>query len=376
MLLRSVALDTWKSTVLAASDPHDRSRWDELVDHAPISDVYYRPGYASASEAAGHGKAIALILTTRHIQVLIPLLVRSLSDLPFAAGEPGFDATTPYGYGGLLVLSEMGQPAEAELRVLLDALQQWCRREAIVSCLIRLHPLLDQDQLLGLSLWQEEANLLHYRGPTVAVQLTNWDCEGRRIAGLRRDRRVALKRARRCLCVSWSGSDIPLAEALALFREIYEQRMVQLNASSYYHFPLDYYVSLAEGLGNNLAVALAWSDRKLVGASLFFADRQFAHYHLSGSNDEGRQLGAATLLINAGAEWARERSCRFLHLGGGNLSCDSLFDYKRSFGGRIYHYHTLDVIADEAQYRNLVERRVNFESLPQPRQEFFPQYRA
>ena len=371
-----VPLFGWRSYVLSAADTSDWSDWNELVEQAPISDVYYRPGYVRAYEAAGHGRAMGLILTSSHVRVLVPLLLRPLSDLPFAQGETGFDAATPYGYGGLLPLFEIVRPTESDVHSLFDALQQWCRDAGIVSCLIRLHPLMDQDRKLSLALWHAEANLLHYRGPTVAVHLARWDRAGQRIAGLRRDRRVALNRARRCLRVSWSGSDIPLAEALALFREIYEQRMAELNASSYYYFPAEYYVTLAEGLGNNLAVALAWLDRKLVGASLFLADRQFAHYHLSGSNEEGRELGAATLLINAGAEWARERGCRFLHLGGGNYYLDSLFDYKRSFGGVVYRYHTLDVIADELRYRNLVERRMNFESLPQVRQDFFPQYRA
>ncbi len=336
--------------VLAASDPHDRSRWDDIVDHAPISDVYYRSGYACASEAAGHGKAIGLLLAAQRIQVLVPLLLRPLSDLPFAAGEPGFDAATPYGYGGLLPLSEMERPAEADVNSLLDVLQQWCRDP-------------------------QQATLLHYRLPTVAVDLAPWDSARQRIAGLHRNRRAALNDARRCLGVSWSGSDVPLPEALALFQPIYEQRMACLNASSYYFFPFEYYASLAEGLSNNLAVALAWLDQKLVGAALFLVDRQFAHYHLTGSNEDGRKYEADTLLVNAGAHWARERGCRFLHLGGGGDS-NGLYRYKRSFGGDVYRYHTLDVIADESRYRNLVERRLRYESVPQIRQGFFPQYRA
>lgn len=361
--------------VLAASDPHDRSGWDDIVDHAPISDVYYRSGYACASEAAGHGKAIGLLLATQRARVFMPLLVRPLSDLPFAAGEPGFDAASPYGYGGLLPLCEMERPSEADMDELLDAIQQWCRDAGIVSCLIRLHPLLEQDRWLGRDHWPQQATLLHYRLPTVAVDLASWDSTRQRITGLHRNRRAALNDARRYLRVSWSGSDAPLSEALALFQPIYEQRMACLNASPYYFFPSEYYASLAEGLSNNLAVALAWLDQKLVGAALFLVDRQFAHYHLTGSNEEGREYEADTLLVNAGAHWARERGCRFLHLGGGGES-NGLYRYKRSFGGDVYRYHTLDVIADESRYRDLVERRMRYESLPQVRQGFFPQYRA
>lgn len=361
--------------VLAASDPHDRSRWDDIVDHAPISDVYYRSGYACASEAAGHGKAIGVLLATQRIRVLMPLLVRPLSELPFAAGEPGFDAATPYGYGGLLPLSHTERPAQAEVHALLDAFQQWCRDAGIISCLIRLHPLLEQDRWLGQGHWPQQATLLRYRLPTVAVDLVPWDSTRQRIAGLHRNRRAALNDARRCLRTSWSGSEVPLPEALALFQPIYEHRMASLNASSYYFFPFEYYASLAERLSNNLAVALTWLDEKLVGAAIFLVDRQFAHYHLTGSNEEGRKYEADTMLVNAGAHWARQRGCRFLHLGGGGDS-NGLYRYKRSFGGDVYRYSTLDVIADELRYRDLVERRMRYELLPQAREGFFPQYRA
>lgn len=364
------------SQVLAASDPYDWTRWDELVNQAPIPDVYYRPGYAHALEVAGHGKAIGLTLAVQDVQVFIPLLLRPLSDIPFAGGEAGFDAATPYGYGGLLPLCETQRLAQADVHALLDALQQWCRDAGVVSCMLRLHPLLDQDRWLGPDERHPQTVLLRYRTPTVAVDLAGWDSAGQRIAGLHKNRRVALNRSRRCLRVLWSESDIPMAEALRLFQQIYEQRMSQLNASPYYFFPLEYYASLAKGLGNDLAVALAWLDHTLVGASLFLAGRQFAHYHLSGANEQGREWEASTLLINAGAQWARERGCKLLHLGGGVPNSNGLFDYKRSFGGDVCRYHTLEVIADESRYRDLVDKRLKSESLPQPRQDFFPLYRA
>ncbi len=362
--------------VLVANDPQDASRWDELVDLAPIPDVYYRAGYALASEAAGHGKAIGLILSTNQLSVLLPLLLRPLSDLPFAPGEPGFDAITPYGYGGLLPLSQTEPLTKLDLATLLEALQQWCREAGIVSCFIRLHPLLVQESWLGHDQLLPYASLLQFRALTVAVDLTKWDSARQRPMGLHERRRRALNHAQRCLRVSWSGTDDPLREALGFFQQIYEQRMVDLNASSYYFFPSEYYLSLAAKLPNNVAVALAWLDRRVVGVSLFMADRQFAHYHLGGSNEQGRELGAGTLLINAGAQWARGRGCKLLHLGGGVSNSDGLFEYKRSFGGSVYRYHTLEVISDPSRYRELVKRRLKFEPDWQVRSGFFPQYRA
>jgi hypothetical protein len=126
-----------KFQVLSATHQRESSIWNELVDQAPMPDVYYRPGYARTIEAAGHGKAIALLINGPNTQVLMPLLLRPLSDLPFAAGETGFDAITPYGYGGLLPLSEIQRPSATEVHAILDALRQWCLETGVVSCLIR-----------------------------------------------------------------------------------------------------------------------------------------------------------------------------------------------------------------------------------------------
>ncbi len=365
-----------KAQVLAAGDLHDFSEWEELIDQAPISDVYFRPGYVCAYEAAGHGKAIGLVLNSNHAQVLVPLLLRPLSDLPFAQDEPGFDVASPYGYGGLLPLTSAEPPSQADVRALLDSLKQWCRDAGVVSCFIRLHPLMDQDCWLGSALLHESATSLHYQAQTVAVDLTRWDSALQRIAGLDKGIRLDLSRATRILRVSWGGSEVPLSEALVLFRQIYEQRMVQLNAAPHYYFSAKYYGFLAERLGSNVGVALAWLEEELVGASLFLAGREFAHYHLSGTNEKGRKFGATTLLINAAALWARQRGCELLHLGGGVCGEDGVFKYKKGFGGPRFHHHTLHVIADESRYQELMERRLRSESLPPPRQGFFPQYRA
>jgi hypothetical protein len=360
-----------KLQVLDATDPDDSSLWDELVDRAPIPDVYYRPGYALANEVVDHGKAIALHLTDGNIEVLIPLLLRALSDLPFAAGRPGFDAVTPYGYGGLVLLSERRQPSDSDVHALLNALQHWCTECSVISCHIRLHPLLEQTQWLDATRFQDHAASLCFRALTTGIDLSKWDSANQRIAEMNENRRSRLNFARRHLRVLWGGCGIPMAEALRLFRQVYEHRMRQVHASFFYYFPEEYYTTLGER--TNLGVALAWLGEELVGGQLFLADRQFAHYHLGGANEKGLKFNCSTLLINAGAEWAREHGCRLLHLGGGG---DGVFGYKRSYGGPIFRYHTLDMIPDKSAYKNLVETRLQCKALPPPRQDFFPEYRA
>jgi serine/alanine adding enzyme len=327
-------------------------RWDEHVDASPTPDVYYRPGYCRAYEAAGHGKAVA-VATDR---ALFPLLLRPL---PF--GEAGFDAVSPYGYGGLLPLGS--DPVTATD---LHQLRGHCVANGVVSCLLRLHPLLGgPGQLSG-----ADATGLDVRphGPTVAIDLSR--LEDDRLAGMAKGRKADLTIARRELELSWERGQ----EALERFRAVYDGTMQRIGAGEFYLFPPEYYRALADGLGDRLGVAFALLNGKPVGAALFLADRRFAHYHLSGTTDVGRELKAGTLVVHAGAEWACARGCELLHLGGGTSGEDSLFAFKKSFGGPTFNYSLATLVADPERYDALVARRA--EEPEPPRADFFPAYRA
>jgi predicted N-acyltransferase len=190
------------------------------------------------------------------------------------------------------------------------------------------------------------------------------------LEGLSKGRKADLTIARRELQLSWESGD----DALERFRAVYDGTMERLGAGEFYLFPQEYYRVLREGLGERLGVALALRDGEPVGGALFLADRRFAHYHLSGTTDAGRELKAGTLVVHAGAEWARDRGCELFHLGGGTSGADSLFAFKKSFGGKTFTYAFATLVADRDRYDELVARRA--EEPDPPRPGFFPAYRA
>jgi serine/alanine adding enzyme len=331
--------------------PQDE-RWNELVDSAPTPDVYFRPGYCRAYEAAGEGELVAVRTET----ALFPLLLR---ELPF--GEDGFDAVTPFGHGGILPVAE-GADLLADLRQLTD----WCVSKRVVSCLLRLHPVLGP---FGHLSQMDGVEVLEH-GPTTAVDLSR--IEDDRLAGMSKGRKADLNVARRELEVSWEEGE----QALERFRAVYDETMTRLGAGEQYLFPRAYYRNLAEGLGDGLGVALAVRSEEVVGGALFLADSvgRWTHYHLSGTTEEGRELKAGTLLVHAGALWSAERGAELLHLGGGTGGVDSLYAFKRSFGGNELTYELASLITDPQRYETLVARRAE-ESEP-PDRDFFPAYRA
>ena len=360
-------------SLLEASDSASAAHWDALVDASPTPDIYYRPGYTRAYQVEGEGKAVALHVETDDAAFLLPLLLRPLSKLSFAEGTDGQDAITPYGYGGILPLRS-ARPNPKQLRAALTALTDWCKSNGVVSILLRLHPLLAQDEEFSSAV--EPGLSLHRFGPTTAVALDGWS-----ESSLRKGRRSDLAVARRDLRMTWSSttesaSGAPsLPEALALFRGLYEATMDRLGAAAFYHFSPAYYAALAEGVGERMAVVLAWRDDQAVGGSIFFADRRFAHYHLSATNDAGRASKATTLLIREGIDWARSRGCCRLHLGGGVRGEDSLFDFKKGFGGEIHQYAFAGLICDPSRYQALAAVRLA-QPGPPPRPDYFPADRA
>ena len=83
------------------NEPAAAMHWDELVARSPQSDVYYRAAYATKSAAAQleHSEPLGLIISSRNWQYLLPMLLRPISS---PDGQSWSDASTPYGYGGVL----------------------------------------------------------------------------------------------------------------------------------------------------------------------------------------------------------------------------------------------------------------------------------
>lgn len=360
--------------LLAENREHLR-RWDSMVDSALIPDVYYRPAYVRIHQIVGHGSAVALQVNAGGTQALFPLLLRPIAELGFAVESDGFDAVTAYGYGGLLLLDGMEQPDVMQTRAIFCELRKWCGENGIVSVLVRLHPIMQQLDWLQMALDAECS--LHRFGPTTALNTLCWNDSTRIVTTLAKGRRSDLNFARRSLDISWSSERNRTIEDLQIFYDLYERRMDQLHASHFYHFPWEYYSAMAEELGGRMDVALIWLGAQPIAGAIFMADRRFAHYHLSASNELGRIHKATTLILNEAVDWARKRNCQYLHLGGGAAGEDNLFAFKKSFQGELFDFGLLRIVCDRKRYDALLQqRRIAEQDLPPIRPNFFPEYRA
>ena len=329
----------------------DVRSWETLVNSAPVPDVYYRPGYVRAYSAAGGSRPVALVIRSGSTQALIPMLIREFE----VGGHTFRDAITPYGYGGLLRVSGPSHPGSRVAREVFAELRDWARASGVLACTLRLHPLSDQEDCWGLARVTEDWVQLFPRGQTTAVELGRWDDVRRRPTGMYKGRRYDLKKARASLRVTISIGPSVLEERV-IFRSLYRDAMSRVHASSFFLFPDEYFEQLAHGLGDKFALATAFLNDRPVSSAIFLADRDFVHYHLACSNDEGRRCGASTALVIEASEWGRQRGCSFMHLGGGLQPGDGLWSFKRSFGGKVLHYSYATIVADVEKHKFLVRQ--------------------
>jgi hypothetical protein len=333
---------------LTAEDALGAKRWTLLVQHSSAPDVYYLPEYAQATAEIEQTEPIALIAGAPSSRILAPLLIRRTSGTMNGSAIEWLDASTPYGYGGLLNLSDHIRPET--FHDFFHQLHGWCSDRRIVCCVIRLHPLIaQQDWFDPPERWQDRLQI-HSRGFTTSIDLSKWSEKPDQPISLRRDRRADMRLAGDTLRVTWStGADDDVEAQLGIFAALYHKLIDRNGADSFYRFPQKYFQKLTK-LGKRLGIALAWYEDEPVGGNLFLAGPRFAHGHLAATNDIGRKYGASTFLIVEGARWARQRGCELLHLGGGMKPGDSLEDYKRSFGGSSHVYHYVTFIADRKQF--------------------------
>lgn len=346
-MVRSRTLET-----LDADNPVDTERWAALVEGSSRSDVYYLPAYAVAASEIEPSKPVAVVDNAKSCGLLAPFLIRNMKAEVNGSSIQWTDACSPYGYGGLLSLTG-GQPSGLDLRVFFDGVYAWCLTRNVVCCVIRLHPLIRQDEWFDTE--EQELARLRIRGNTTAISLDEWD-DGRDCpSGMRKGRYSDLSIARRALRVSWSsGEDRDAGAHLERFAELYDKSMQARGSGDFYKFPLKYFSRLSS-LGHHIGIASAWLEDQLAGASIFLAGRDYAHYHLAAVNETGMKHKAATLLVVEGASWARQRGCRLLHLGGGLNPGDSLEDFKLSFGRQLYRYSYLMCVADPVRFEQLCQ---------------------
>jgi hypothetical protein len=330
--------------------------WDALAVAA--GDVYYQRDYLRAAALHEAGELCLVHYRSDCGAVLYPLVRRSLETLPLPGPltRSRFDLTTPYEYGGPLLICEPA--AEQSVRAgFLRTFDAWCRDTGVISEFVRFDPLLAAHSGWG------DAYDLRPCGRNVVIDLSQDD------AALLAQMRGAARRA--VLAAQRRGCRVEHTSARSGdFASLYRASLGRLGAGAHYYFSVDYFADLAAlGGEDRLAVALS-PNGEIAGVALFVVGRQFAHYHLAAVDRAMGSLNPGHLLIYEAARRLRDSGRRWLHLGGAAASQSGLRAFKESFSPDRVDYVVGTRVHDALTYRALAE------AASAVGERFFPAYRT
>jgi hypothetical protein len=266
-------------------------------------------------------------------ELLAPLVVRNIP------GTSERDATSPYGYPGLIV----GSPAPP-----LDPNQIDFSATVLVSVFIR-HGL-GPSPLTGAT----ERNVVQIADPALPAKSRPSD----------------RRQVRRNLESGYELELVPGAETSpeqrTAFNDVYEQTMRRAGAADHYFFGHGYFDRILEAEGTWLALAHD-PDGMLAAASIAAVSDGYLHYYLSGSGDAHLRNAPMKNVVARLVEHSAELGLP-LNLGGGISAGDALEEFKRGFANLQQTWLTSELVCDEEKYAQL--------SAGRDTGGFFPAYRA
>lgn len=268
-------------------------------------------------------------------------------------GGPYYDLTTPYGYGGPLIIACEEGKKEELVKEYEAAFQQYCNENKVVSEFVRFHPLFDNAA--------DFAGIydVRFKRKTIQTQLKGLDDPilSEYSSSCRRDIRQSLRAG-----VEYRVVQNP--DDLHDFKKIYYSTMDRNEAASVYYFDDEYFEKCMELLGEYLVAVEVIYEGITIGMSISFACGNTIHAHLTGTLKEYHRLAPAYVLQYGLALWGKENGFERIHHGGGRTgeSDDKLYQFKKKFsktpeldyftGHRIWNPEIYRALCEKAGAKN------------------------
>jgi hypothetical protein len=341
----------------------DDAAWSDVLARLHRHDFHHLAGYHRVAERRGEGTAALFAHRDGDFVIALPLLLRPIDDR-----EPDGlqDATSVYGYGGPVASHE--RMPQAMVRTFQEELRQELARRRVVAVFSRLHPLIDQRELVaGLG----EIRIV---GETVSVDLSlsldeQW-------AGYSKKCRRVIRRAMELGVTCREDRDWKYRREWA---EMYDETMERVAAPASYRYDAAYFDLLASELGPALRLFVACHEGTLAAAGLYTICGGIVQAHLGASRTEFAKLSPTRLLDDTARRWAVDAGADVFHLGGGvGGQQDSLFQYKAGFSDRRHEFAVWRWVLNPITYAALSARHLSSAGHgpdDSPADDFFPAYR-
>jgi len=329
---------------------NEKSEWRSLLGEFSSYDFVHTYDFHRLSQLNGEGEPVMYVLKDEKNK---PLLSWQTLKRPIE-GTPYVDLSSVYGYGGPLFSDSCDLPSRFSM------VWQRMKDDGAVSLFSRMHPLfveaINIDELKGERL-----------GDVVIIEVEQGDEVTSHYRGSHR---------REIVNALNSGLEITVDldfKSIGDFYSIYRQSMLDLNASNYYMFSMEYFYRLVSCEDFKVFLIFAELDGKKIAASMFVVTGEIMQYYLSGTVLAHRKIASSKAIIAKAHELARGLGVKKLVLGGGvGSEKDALFKFKSGFSKITKPFYITKKVLNESLYEQLCAAR----SGGSRKSGLFPEYRG
>lgn len=334
-------------------------------------EIFAHPDYVSLF-AEAHQEPLCLFIEDEDACVILPLVMTPLSHLEWHSGEPGWDAVTPYGYGGPFLWGQITQDGVSRV---WEAIQRWAHENKLVTTFLRRSVF--PEQALPFAAAAEPfcevlASGVNVVRPLTCDETTLWQSYDHKVRkNVNRAKREGLK-----VVVDQGG------EHLAEFLSIYYATMDRNNASETFYFSESFFRQFAGPLREYALFFHVLDGSEIVSTELVLNSSHHLYSFLGGTKSDAYPKRPNDLLKHEICLWGVQNDKKAFLLGGGyGGQEDGIFKYKRTFSpeGVVPFYlmrmtHDADAVEDLCQMRRQwgAAHRTEWN----PATGFFPPYRA
>lgn len=357
-------IQTREFEVICAEESDGSLRWADALAGGEVARPQDELRYLELMGPPGWHHRLATYQTDK-CRIVYPFHLLPLDRTVFGDAADGRSVvSSPYGYGGPLLLE--GQASAAESDAFYALLDEWLAHEGVVTEFVRadIHPsrLVVRAGNPGLHIMENVSVPLRSEKP-------RWNTYEHKV-------RKNVRRARE------SGVSIEFGVSsshVELFHDVYLETMERAGAAEHFKMPLDAftrYVSNATG-NCSFVFAIAKFEGVCISAEMILIGSREGYSFLGGTRASAFAVRPNDLLKHEAILYLTEMGLAEYVLGGGVAPDDGIFKYKRGFApDGVVPFCVVQVVHDSAVAGSLVDARRRHDRGWVPRDGYFPPFMA
>jgi serine/alanine adding enzyme len=333
-----------------------------VEEFSEYNDVYFCYEYFKLYSKHYNAEPEGIFWENENIKIFWPHLIRDISMIEKFNKIKYYDLTTPYGYGGPLIIARTEDKDEINkaLKNFFIEYNDYALKNNYICEFIRFHPIFGNQNFLN-----DHLNI-EYINDVVIIDL-NKDLE-LIWQNMKEGHKYNIRKSVREGCEA-GFTNSPLNNNLITFIQIYDRTMDKNKASKKYYFKIEFIEDHFKLL-NSLLIEVRYHD-SVIGTSIFIYGNNIVHYHLSGASQDFKGVYPTDLILWEAIKWAKKNKFMVFHLGGGINKNDGLFNFKKGFSDEQRPFYTGKIIFNKIMYDKLCEMNNN-----KPFNNYFPKYRT